>query len=78
VNNKNGNKVSLTVQPAIVVQPQVSPAMASPLPKAKKWKRTKKSEVLSSSPYKNALRTMRKEPSNNKQAGKLFVMTALQ
>ena len=46
-------------------------AMISPLPKAvqtKKRKRTaKKSEVLSSSPYKNALLATRREPSNNKQ-----------
>jgi hypothetical protein len=70
VNNENGNEVSLTVQPAIVEQPQVSPAMISPLPKAvqtKKWKRT---EVLSSSPYRNALLAMRKEPSNSEQGSK--------
>jgi hypothetical protein len=71
VNNENGNEASLTVQPAIVDQPQVSPAVISPLPKAmqtKKRKRScKKSEVLSSYPYKNAVLATRKEPSNNKQ-----------
>jgi hypothetical protein len=53
---------------------EVSPAMVPPLMKAvhtNKWKRTsKKSEVLSSSPYKNALLPTRKEPSNNKQGRK--------
>jgi hypothetical protein len=48
--------------------------MICPLPKAvqtKKRKRTsKKSEVLSSSPYKNALLAMREEPSSNKQGSK--------
>jgi hypothetical protein len=74
MNTENGNEMSLTVQPEIVEQPRVSPAMISPLPKAvqtKKRKRTsKKSEVLSSTPYKNALLATRKEPSNNKQGRK--------
>jgi hypothetical protein len=74
VNNENGNEVSVTVQPAIVEQPQVSPAVTSPLPKAvqaKKRKGTsKKSEVLSSSPHRNALQATRKEPSNNNQGSK--------
>ncbi|XP_033608734.1 uncharacterized protein LOC117282588 [Cryptotermes secundus] len=46
VNNENGDEVSLTVQPAIVEEPQVSSAMISPLPKAvqtKKLKRTARS-----------------------------------
>jgi hypothetical protein len=74
VNNGNGNEVSLTVQPAIAEQAEVSSAMMSPLPKAvqtKKRKRiSKESEVLSSSGYKNTLLTTRKEPSNNKQGRK--------
>jgi hypothetical protein len=54
----------------------VSPAMICPLPKVvqtKKWNRTsKRSDVLSSSPYKNALRALRKEPSSNRQGSKTF------
>jgi hypothetical protein len=34
VNKENGNEVSVTVPPATVDQPQVSPAVTSPLPKA--------------------------------------------
>jgi RNA polymerase subunit RPABC4/transcription elongation factor Spt4 len=74
VNNGSGNEVSLTIQPAIVDQPQMLPVMICPLPKAvqtKKRKRTsKRSEVLSSSPDKNTLLALRKEPSNNKQGSK--------
>jgi hypothetical protein len=33
VNNEIDNEVSVTVPPAIVEQPQVSPAVISPLPK---------------------------------------------
>jgi hypothetical protein len=69
VNTENDNEVSLIVQPEIVEQPQVPRAMISQLLKAvqtKKRKRTsEKSEVLSSSPYKNTLLAKRKEPSNN-------------
>ncbi|PNF34161.1 hypothetical protein B7P43_G18194 [Cryptotermes secundus] len=46
-NNENGNEVSLTVQPAIVEEPQVSPAMMSPLPKAVQ---TKKRKMTAKSP----------------------------
>jgi hypothetical protein len=71
VNNENGNEVSVTVPPATVEQPQLSPAVTSPLPKTvqtKKRKGTyKKPQVLSSSSYKNTLLATRKEPSNIKQ-----------
>jgi hypothetical protein len=59
----------------------VCPATVSPLPKAaqikKRKRKSEKPEVLSFSPYKNTLLATRKEPSNNKEAGKLSIMMAL-